>query len=131
MTITELVKASHDNAVAKGFYGDDGKGGRNIGELLMLIVSELGEALEADRKYRHINIRLWDQVHVYDLNPGTNPQFPFDFETHVKDTFEDEIADTFIRLADMCGYMNIDIQAHIDAKMKYNSTREKLHGKKY
>jgi NTP pyrophosphatase (non-canonical NTP hydrolase) len=53
------------------------------------------------------------------------------FERSIKDTFEDEIADVFIRLGDMCGGLNIDIEKHIEAKMKYNKTREKLHGKKY
>ena len=43
MNINELIKEAHQNAVSKGFY-DDGE--KNIGELLMLIVSELGEALE-------------------------------------------------------------------------------------
>lgn len=53
------------------------------------------------------------------------------FETDIKDTFEDEIADCFIRLFDLCGRYKIDIESHIKAKMKYNSLREKLHGKKY
>lgn len=34
MTITELVRASHDNAVAKDFYGEDGKDDRNFGKKL-------------------------------------------------------------------------------------------------
>ena len=128
MTITELCKAAHDNAVAKGFYGDDGKGERNKAELLMLIVSELGEALEADRNNYHcgndIAKRLLD-------DPIRDIAWKNDFENLVKDSFSDEISDTFIRLADMCGYLGIDIESHIACKMAYNATREKLHGKKY
>lgn len=45
-TIKELQKIIHNIAKEKGFWDED----RNDGELLMLIVSELGEALEALRK---------------------------------------------------------------------------------
>jgi NTP pyrophosphatase (non-canonical NTP hydrolase) len=129
MQISDLIKRAHDASIKKGFYPEGEK--RNIGEILMLIVSELGEALEADRKFHHINIKLWDQVHVYDLDPSTNPQFAFDFETHVKDTFEDEIADAVIRIGDLCGYLGIDLESHIIAKMQYNETRPAKHGKAY
>jgi len=123
LTITELVRKSHANAVDKGFYGDDGKQERNVGELLMLIVSELGEALEAHRKDKFSDLLALQSC-------GFNNE-TMAFEEFVKDGFEDEIADTFIRLADMCGYLNIDIEAYINAKMAYNATREKLHGKRY
>lgn len=50
----------------------------------------------------------------------------------MKDTFEDEIADSIIRLLDLCGKNNIDIEAHIQAKMDYNATRGfKYGGKKF
>jgi len=54
-----------------------------------------------------------------------------DFKEQVKDTFEDEIADVFIRLGDLVGYLNIDIEKHIKMKMQYNATRPKLHGKEF
>ena len=53
------------------------------------------------------------------------------FEALVKDSVEDEIADAFIRLFDLCGFYGIDIEAHIKAKMAYNATRPAKHGKKY
>ena len=45
MQINELSELSHAVAIDKGFYDRE----RPIPELLMLIVSELGEAVEADR----------------------------------------------------------------------------------
>lgn len=48
MTITELVEKNHAAMVKKGFHQEE----KNIGEVLMLIVSELGEALDAHRKKR-------------------------------------------------------------------------------
>ena len=47
------------------------------------------------------------------------------------DNFREELADTFIRLADLCGYMEIDISSEIEKKQKKNEGRPKLHGKKY
>lgn len=45
--------------------------------------------------------------------------------------FIEEIADIFIRLFDLCGYKNIDIQPFIDRKIAINRERPRLHGKKY
>jgi hypothetical protein len=36
-----------------------------------------------------------------------------------------------IRILDICGSRGIDIDKHIELKMKYNATRERMHGKKY
>lgn len=117
MELKKLVKETHDMAKQKGFW--DGE--RNIGEKLMLIVSELGEALEAHRTNRFADLKKFEEC-------GKNDSC---FEQNVKDTFEDELADVFIRLADLCGAFNLDIEKFIELKMKYNSNRQRLHGKKY
>ena len=114
--LNELSKQIHKDNVERGFYDDP----RQTGTLLMLIVSELAEALEADRKGQHV-----------DINKITNWCEPQNFKEKIKDSFEDEIADTFIRLFDLCGYMNIDIEKHIEAKLNFNKTRGYKHGKKY
>lgn len=119
--IIALVEAAHDNAKDKGFYPKGVK--KNLGEILMLTVSELGEALEADRKGRHAKTGDLDQY----LWHGNDEQF----KATVKDTFEDEIADVIIRLFDLCGYLDIEIDRFIEAKMRYNAGREPLHGKRY
>ena len=115
--MNELAKKIHENAVRHGFY--DNK--RETGTLLMLCVSELSEALEADRKGKHA--LLVDAIN--------EDNFKEDFETCIKDSFEDELADTIIRILDLCGYYNIDIDEHIRLKMKYNQMRENKHGKNY
>lgn len=126
-TIPEIIKQAHENAVEKGFYDD---GAKNIGELLMLVVSELGEALEAHRKDRRA---VPDCFFVEGKNPYTDnyDKWEFDFKENIKDTFEDELADAVIRICDMCGYLGIDLEKHIELKMKYNATREYKHGKRY
>ena len=46
-----------------------------------------------------------------------------------RENFEEEIADTIIRLFDICGSMGIDIERRIDEKMKVNEKRPIRHGK--
>jgi len=91
-----MCKECHKIAVEKGFYERK----RPVTELIMLIVTELSEAVEADRHDDYEN-------------------------------FKEEIADTFIRLFDMCGYFNIDVEDEINKKMEKNKKRPRLHGKKY
>ncbi len=100
-TITEWTEECFQSSKEKGFWEND----RNVGEMLMLIVSELGEAVEAHRKG--------------------------DMGLEAKDTFEDELADTAIRLFDMCGGLGIDLEKQIEWKMNFNKSREVRHGKAY
>lgn len=128
--MNELAKKIHENAIEHGFY--DNK--REIGTLLMLCVSELAEALEADRKDHRATLDSFLEKQKSRNTDSKTPEelsFQADFEIYVKDTFEDEIADAVIRLLDLCAYMNIDIEEHIRLKMKYNQIREYKHGKNY
>lgn len=137
-----LAKQAYEMAKGKGFHDKES----SLGERLMLITSELGEALEADRKGRKANLAEFKdrlQTLVGSMNRSGEYQgrivqpddeqeaFVKVFQTYVKDTVEDEIADSFIRLFDLCGKMNIDIDTHIQLKMQYNDTRPRLHGKAY
>jgi len=47
------------------------------------------------------------------------------------DGFEEEIVDVWIRLADLTGYLNFDIEEGIRKKMEYNKTRPYRHNRKY
>lgn len=84
----------------------------NLPEKLMLIVSELGEACEALRKNIRQKGKKW-----------------------TKDTFEDEISDVWIRLADLCGKLEkeygINWEWQIKKKMTYNKKRKYKHGKSF
>jgi len=157
MKINELIKEAHENAIEKGFYDkcrrcggaryyadiscpDCGGTGidqdKNIPGLLMLIVGELSESIEAlrNKKRAPVNFHeLEDGGILYELEGGKiiRNYSKFSFDEFIKNTFEDEIADTFIRLADLCGYLKIDIEKHIKAKIKYNKTRPKKHGKEF
>lgn len=134
--LNELAKEFHERSKAKGFWDDP----RETGTLLMLIVSELSEAMEADRKGQYAKID--DAEFIIDgktiredldlaIKENDMIKFEYIFRTQVKDTFEDEIADVFIRLFDFIGQRNIDIEKHIELKLRYNQTRPYKHGKKY
>ena len=121
--ITELVKEARTTAVEKGFYDDS----FNVGEKLMLIVSELGEALEAARKDKYSPVGAVDSV----MDWWNDENFVEAFKDEIKDSFEDELADAVIRIFDLAGRLNIPIEKHILAKMRYNKTRPYKHGKKF
>lgn len=157
-----------------------------------LIVTELAEATEAERAGKYADLEAFEK----DLSiPGENIKpigsaFSFNaiFKTHIKDTFEDEIADAVIRLLDFAGsdgnaiglyiptptpvelgrtneeaffevswdlmeyvkdqdsdgYLitalaqllaiaerhSFDLWQHVELKIKYNTTRPKMHGGK-
>ncbi len=129
MTITELRDRAFENAKNHGFHQDN----QNVGEMLMLVVSELSEALEADRKRNYSCDTHTSWLKMYANRPTEDDGDTFDmiFAEEVKDTFEDEIADALIRILDLAGYLNIDLEAHVLAKMRYNEGRPYKHGKKY
>jgi NTP pyrophosphatase (non-canonical NTP hydrolase) len=130
----DLIKRAHGTAKEKGFWDTE----RNVSEMLMLIVSEVAEAQEALRKNHYANQEVVDSL-AQDLElDKTDEEFLLKtlvwkgkFEDNIKSTFQDEIADVAIRLFDLCGGMGIDLQKHIELKMKYNSMRGYKHGKAF
>ena len=99
--VKELVYKAHENAINHGFH--DGK--LDLEQAVMLIISEISEAIEADR----------NSIHAVE-KPADCMDDSFEF--CIKDTYEDEIADVFIRLFDLAGYFGI-IPKYIP--LNYNS----------
>lgn len=96
MTITELVEKAHNDAKKAGWHNKP----RDDGTFLMLMVSEIAEAMEGLRK------NLMD-----------------DKLPHRK-MAEVEMADAVIRIADWCGLKGYDLEGAIKEKMAYNLIRE-------
>ena len=128
-SLNQLRDEIHANAKEKGFC--DSK--KEVGTMLMLIVSELAEALEADRTGDFCDFRKYEKCKKeMDVGIRTSEEIEkYAFERYIKNTFEDELADVIIRTLSVCGYLGIDIERYVLAKMKYNKTREKMHSKKY
>jgi len=118
----------------KGFWTDNPKE-RNFGEVIALCHSELSEALEADRKGKKASLDTFEFLNKEPQNmvsiEEANELFKSTFQTYIKDTKEDELADTIIRVLDYCGAMKIDILRHIELKLRYNETRGHKHNKRF
>jgi NTP pyrophosphatase (non-canonical NTP hydrolase) len=100
--LNALASRVHSAQVAIGWYTDLTTGQpqqRNIGELLMLIVSEIAEAMEGHRK---------------GLPDAKLPN---------RSMLEVELADAVIRIADLCGYLSLDLGGAVIEKLAYNSVR--------
>ena len=122
--LNEISKHVYEANKLKGF--DVKK--ENLGQTLCLIHSEISEALEAIRHDKKASLMAFD---YREEDRETDLDFQSDFTALIKDTFEDEIADTFIRLMDLVGALEIDIDRHIELKRKFNSLREYKHGKAF
>jgi NTP pyrophosphatase (non-canonical NTP hydrolase) len=99
MNIKELIKDNYAIAKSKGFYPEDSK----IEDHLMGIVSELGEAYEAHRndKFCHLTINAIDYtIQALPVKKSLQKYY----REYLSGTFEDEIADVFIRLFNLCGH---------------------------
>ena len=84
--LNQLSKEIYQANKEKGFYDKE----KNIGEMLCLIHSEVSEALECDREEKFIHQDKSDLA-LYGNMPDLD--FKIGFESNVKDTFQDEMAD--------------------------------------
>jgi len=125
MNLTELSQSIHAGNKARGFYDHPA----TFPDRCMLIVSEISEAVEA---HRNGDTTEKGDVHqACRMSEMDMVAFAGFFREKVKDTVEDELADAVIRLLDLAGYMEIDIDSHIRAKLAFNATRGTRHGKAY
>jgi len=124
--LNELSNKAHAAAVEKGFYERK----RDLPELAMLIITELSEAVEAERKGAKIEAYRQKWACEYNVDDWDANIFA-KYDIDMRGTIEEEIADAIIRILDLCGYYGINIDAWVETKMKYNSMRPKKHGKVY
>lgn len=107
---TAWAQEIHAGNVSRGFWDEP-----YSYRVVMLIQSELFEAFEADRKGRYFDKqkkgRFDFTLENYPTGVDSEPaklSFKDLFERYIKDTFEDELADTFIRCMDLIGYIESD-----------------------
>lgn len=104
-SIAELQEYIKKWTVEKGWADD-----RSVGDLLLLMVSEVVEAYE---EYRD-----WHEPNETRVVAGKPEGIPV------------ELADVVIRIISFCSKYDINLAAAIEQKMAYNETRPHRHGNK-
>jgi len=103
MQIRQAQDQAHQTAIEHGWWEKP----RSVGEVLMLIVTELSEAMEAYRNGNPPSEKI--------------PEYS---------QMEEELADVVIRLLDFAGKYDIDLEGALEAKLRYNENRPYRHGGK-
>ena len=98
--LDSLTTRAFDTACSHGFHDVE----RSNAHFMMLVLSEIGEMVEADRKSRRVKLHGDELDNTLRFN-----DFVPTFEILVKDTMEDELADVVIRLLDFCGKRGISL----------------------
>lgn len=135
--VNELKREVHKTAVEHGWWDIDG-GNRNMGEMMMLMVSEISEALES---YRDSEPPLWfkhnfgpDFMHGPDVFSKPHDAYSegetFRGKLGKPEGIAAEFADVIIRILDTCEKLDIPITRALVVKHAYNKTRPYRHGGK-
>lgn len=109
--LNTLKDRAYKNAVAHGWHEEE----LSNEHFLCLVISELMEAVEADRKNRYAKRNFFIYSIDYALRElhltekDLNNYFRNSFNDNIKDSVEDELADSVIRLLDYCGTFNFVI----------------------
>ena len=109
----ELRDRAYQCAKAHGFHDKE----HSDAHWMMLIVTEISEAVDADRKGRHANIDAFERLYS-----GSDSKFGY--EKLIKGSVGEELSDIVIRCLDYAGNMNIDIDScslfsscHVDSSL--------------
>lgn len=116
LTISQLVERSFQTAKDHGWHEGRPDDGSTLGEEIVLMHSELSEAVE-DWRLGHLLLGEGG-IHVH-AGSQTKPE-----------GVVVEFADTIIRIADTCGRLGLDLEGALLAKMDFNDGRPYRHGGK-
>lgn len=88
----ELIDRAYGTAKSHGFHDEE----LSPQHMLMLAISEVGEAVEADRRGNRADVL------AFETRTNVHPDYNERFKAYIKDTIEDELADVAIRIFDFC-----------------------------
>lgn len=132
-SLNELRDEIHAWAVGKGWWS---RPADTIAGKLLLVHSEVSEAAECLRDARpcpHGSADVdWDDIRELQYEtPFTSLVATVTEPASMKPVgFASEIADTIIRLLDICGRVGIDIDEAVMRKVEFNHYRSQRHGGK-
>lgn len=105
MNLNKLRDKAYQCAVAHGWHDE------NLSDehFLCLVISELMEAVEADRKGMHANRANFE--YYMKQRKRDDGEFMYAFKHDIKDSVEDELSDACIRLLDLAGLRGYDLDS--------------------
>ena len=103
MDFEKLKQEAFETAKAHGWYDEE----LPDETYLMLIITEIAEAVQADRKDRHTDVDLFKAL--LETYADDDALWKYEFETHVKNSVEDELADIIIRCLDLAALRGIGL----------------------
>lgn len=108
MDFEKLKQEAFGTAKAHGWHDEE----LSDETYLMLIITEIAEAVQADRKGKHADAGLFNaDVETLDMADDYDRDvWKRDFEIYIKNTVEDELADVVIRCLDLAGLKKIDFR---------------------
>lgn len=103
-----LRDRAYKTACEHGFHDQE----LNNEHCFCLVISELMEAVEADRKRKYFKGKIMFErdFNTYSALVEENVRYRNAFEKHIKDTVGDELADAVIRLLDLAGIRGISLE---------------------
>lgn len=93
-----IIKQVYEDACAKGFHTEY----KSDQHWLMMVVTEIAEAIEADRKNSYVKLDSTLKAVFKDI-AKSDEAFQDRFREFIKNHVEDELADIVIRLCDYAG----------------------------
>lgn len=125
MDIKELVQKAHENAVKHGFWGDWFRI-KQLEKLAMEVNKEMPDLLSEHKE--DVNNALGNRLM---LITGEVAEAHEALRKRDYENFKEELADIVIRVADLAGGLDIDLEAEILKKMEKNKNRPYKHGKAF
>lgn len=131
MNLNNLRDEAFKTACEHGFHDTE----LSNEHCLMLVITELSEAVEADRKGRWFT----NEDKTEYLTCQKDKFYMYAYENYIKGTVEEELADATIRLLDLAGLRKVDIEIpdeewdeiiknlKPDAKSEYSFTQLMFH----
>jgi len=112
MKLNELKNRAYKTACEHGFHEEELSDKHH----LMLVITELSEAIEADRKNRFCSeevIEMMCMLYPYQQNKTYRKTLVLnDYEMWIKGSVEEELADAVIRLLDLAGLRLFNLTVH-------------------
>ena len=98
MNLNELKIRAYEIACEHGWHEAE----QSDETLLMLVITEISEAVNADRRNLHADVEAFKKYE-------DSVDFKENFERQIKNTVEDELSDVVIRCLSMAGSRNLDL----------------------